>query len=204
MHIYWHGTTTVKIQAKTAEKDVTILIDPYTHTHASSPRSYATDIALLTRGEKNTVTLAGSPFVTSTPGEYEVQGVLITGIRAPQALHTHFRVDVEQISLAQLALTNTIPTDKELEELSNIDVLLLPVGHKDGFTAAQAASVLSEIEPRIVIPIGYQSVYDTDAAPLSAFLKELGTEATATDKKAIIKKQSLPQDDLHVIICEAQ
>lgn len=203
MHIYWHGTTTVKIQAKIMGEDITVVVDPYTNPNGLHQRSYTTDIALYTRSEKNSITLVGNPFTTTSPGEYDVKGVLITGIRSEKPKNTHYRLDAEHMSVAHLALTNKLLTDREVDELSNIDILIIPVCHPDGYTPEQAVKVINEIEPRLLIPIAYNSTFDTDAAPLDAFIKEIGITPAQTDKKAIIKKKTLPQDEMQMYICEA-
>ena len=93
MHISWLGNTAVKIQVKPFDKDVTIVIDPYKPEKGSFPRSLTPDIGLYTKGEKDSITLSGDPFVLDTPGECETKGVLITTVQSEKAEDIKIRLD---------------------------------------------------------------------------------------------------------------
>lgn len=62
MHISWLGGTSIKIQTKYADSDVTVLIDPYKYDKGAFPRSLTADVVLLTRGSEELITLSGDPF----------------------------------------------------------------------------------------------------------------------------------------------
>jgi L-ascorbate metabolism protein UlaG (beta-lactamase superfamily) len=200
MHLTWLGSTAVKIQTKPFDKDVTVVIDPYKPAKGSFPRSLAPDIALLTRGEKNAITLSGNPFVLATPGECETKGVLMTATEGHEPNTTMVRVDAEQISVGHLGHTNKPLTDKQLDVLSGVDILFISVGGGETYSAEQAVKMVNTIEPRIVIPIAFKSPNDPKAADVSAFLKEIGAKDAAPEKKFIIKKKDLPQEETIIIV----
>jgi L-ascorbate metabolism protein UlaG (beta-lactamase superfamily) len=200
MHFSWLGSTAVKIQAKPFETDVTIVIDPYQPSTGSFPRSLAPDIAIFTRGEKDAITLSGSPFVLATPGECETKGVLITAPQGHTAESIMTRIDAEGMSVGHLGLTNKELTEKQLETISGVDILMLPVGGGEGYTAEQAAKIINTVEPRVVIPIAFQSKNDPKAADVKLFLKEMGAKEQVGEKKVIIKKKDLPQEETNVVV----
>lgn len=200
MHLSWLGTTAMRLQVKPFDEDITIIIDPYKPTAGNFPRSFTPHIAILSRGEKDSVALSGEPFVFQTPGECEIKGVLMSAIQGADMDHMLVRVDAEGLSLAHLGLMNTIPTDAQLEVVGDVDILCIPVGGKGGYDAETAAKVVAAIEPRIVIPMAYQSENDPAALPLGQFLKEMGTTEGNPEKKIIIKKKDLPQDETKVIV----
>ncbi|MBT4120435.1 MAG: hypothetical protein HOA57_01570 [Candidatus Magasanikbacteria bacterium] len=200
MHISWLGNTAVKIQVKPFDKDVTIVIDPYKPEKGSFPRSLTPDIGLYTKGEKDSITLSGDPFVLDTPGECETKGVLITTVQSEKAEDIKIRLDAEQMSVGHLGLANKQLTEKELEVLADVDILLIPVGGDDCYDAQTAAKAATSIEPKIIIPIAFKSDNNTNARPVEDFLKEMGVASTAPEKKFIIKKKNLPTEETQVIV----
>ena len=48
-------------------------------------------------------------------------------------------------------------TQRHVETLDGVNVLLIPVGGRSTLGAAQAAQVVSLLEPNIVIPMHYQT-----------------------------------------------
>jgi L-ascorbate metabolism protein UlaG (beta-lactamase superfamily) len=200
MHISWLGTTAIKIQTKPFDKDVTILIDPYKPTKGSFPRSLSGDIALYTRENKESITVSGTPSILDTTGEVEIKGVLVTAIRGTNPGETLLRIDAEKMSIGHIGLQESELTDKHLEMLSGVDILFLPVGDMHCFGARSAIKAIQAIEPRVVIPMAYKSDNDPDAKELDGFIKELGVQPQEEDKKVIIKKKDLPQEEMKVIV----
>lgn len=200
MHISWLGSTAIKIQVKPFDKDITIVIDPYKPVSGSFPRSLAPDIGLYTRGEKDSITLSGDPFILSTPGECETNGVLISAVQGHEAAETMMRIDAEGLSLVHLGLAKKELTDAQLETLSGVDILLVPVGNDASYDAEKAAKAVNAIEPRIIIPMAFKSDNDPKANKVDAFLKEMGASGDSPEKKVIIKKKDLPQDETRVIV----
>ncbi len=200
MHISWLGTTALKLQTKPFDTDVIIIIDPYKPEKGSFPRSLTPHIGLYTHGEKNSVTLSGNPFVLLNPGEIDTHGVLVSAVEGHDESNIMIRIDVEQMSLAHIGMTNKQLTTKQLDVLSGVDILCIPVGHKDSYDAEQAVKVVNAIEPRIVIPIAFKSDNDPTAKSIDIFLKEIGSKNGSPEKKVIIKKKDLPQEETEVIV----
>ena len=200
MHISWLGNTAVKIQAKPFDKDVVIVIDPYKQEKGNFPRSLAPNIGLYTRGMKNSITLSGEPFVLDTSGECEHDGVLISSVQGHEVGTTMIRIDAEQLSVGHIGFIKKQLDDKQLEILADIDILLVPVGHPDGLDNEMAIKIINSVEPRIVIPIAFQSDNDLQAKPIDSFLREMGVKEHKAENKIIIKKKDLPQEETQVIV----
>lgn len=202
MHLSWLGQTCVKLQTKFQDQDVTILIDAYKPDSGEFPRSFSPTIALFSNGQDNAATLSQDPFIMDTLGECEIKEAMITAF--PDESGTIiYKINDEQLNLVHLGHMNKKPDMASLEKIGSIDVLFIPVGGgKNYLNAEDAASIVTELEPRIVIPIAYQCDTDENAAPLNAFIKELGLKPEITDKKIIIKKKDLPQDDMKLYVLE--
>lgn len=204
MHFTWLGGTAIKIQAKPFDKDTVVVIDSYKPVVGNFPRSLAPDIALFTKGEKNSVTLSGNPFVLSTPGECETKGILMTATEGHEEEHIMVRVDAEHMSVGHLGITNKPLTDKQLEVLSGVDILCIPVGGGDSYNAEQAIKAVNSIEPRVVIPMAFKSTNDPKAADVSSFLKEVGAQDVKSEKKVIFKKKDLPQEETRIVVLDKE
>ncbi|OGH67878.1 MAG: hypothetical protein A3J66_02525 [Candidatus Magasanikbacteria bacterium RIFCSPHIGHO2_02_FULL_47_14] len=200
MHFSWLGTTAVKIQTKPADKDVTILIDPYKPAKGAFPRSLLADIVLYTRGAEGSITVSGNPFILSTPGECEIHNVLMTAVSGDKPGSTMVRIDAEGMSVAHLGLAIGELTDQQLDVLGGVDVLFIPVGDLDCYGARSAVKAINAIEPRVIIPIAHHSDNDPDAKTVDGFVKELGIQSEQTEKKVILKKKDLPQEESRVVV----
>ncbi len=202
MHITWLGQTAVKLQTKFKDEDVSVLVDAYKPHTGDFPRSFSPTIALFSKGEANAATLSQNPFVLTTLGEAELKEVMITAW--PSASGTIiFKINAEDLVVAHLGWLNQKPTIEELEKLGHVDILLVPVGdNKTYLNAEDAAAIVTTLEPRIIIPIAYQCDTDPGAKPLTEFIKELGLKPDITDKKIIIKKKDLPQEETKLFIIE--
>ena len=90
---------------------------------------------------------------------------------------------------------NTIPSQTQIEALGTVDVLLVPVGGGKGLNAAQAAEIISLIEPSIVVPMHYRTGnIKAKLDPLSRFLKEMGLGKINPEPNLKVVKSSLPEE----------
>lgn len=204
MHISWLGGTTLKIQAKPLADDVVILLDPYKPEAGEFPRSLTADVVVGSQGEENLMTLSGNPFVLTSPGECETKGVLITAATSQTPGQTLLRIDAEQLSIGHLGLAQKSLNDEELDIVSGVDILFVPVGGENCYDAETAVKVVNAIEPRIVIPMAYKSDNNPNAADVNNFIKAIGLQAQEPQTKVILKKKDLPADEMKVILLEKE
>lgn len=199
MHISWLGNTGIRIQTKPLDEDITLIIDPYKQATGAFPRSLSPHIVLGTRGNKDFITLSGEPFVLTSAGECEVKGVLVTAVTNENGQEVYFRIDSENLTLGHLGSASKTLTNEQLEVLSDVDILFVPIGGVGCYNPEEAVKAISAIEPRIVIPILYESDNDPKALALAAFNKEMGVVPEMVDKKYIVKKKDLPEEDMKVV-----
>lgn len=195
MHIYWHGMSCVKLQSD----DVQVLINPFQDSGISMPK-LKVDVVLSTNMDddmaNNVDRLQGDPFVISNPGEYEVQGVFVYGV--PHGTGSYFLVEAEGITVAHLGTSTEELTTEQLKRLEGADILFVPV---TGGDAKKYNSIISSIEPRVVIPMQYNTPkVKAKLDTIDAFAKEFGLNDTSGEKKVIIKKKDLPVDEQRFIV----
>jgi L-ascorbate metabolism protein UlaG (beta-lactamase superfamily) len=202
MHITWLGQTCTKLVTKNITKEITLLIDPYKPDQGEFPRNLTADVVAYSITEKNSIPVSEEAFVISTLGEFDVEGVIITTWAQTNG-QIIYKITTEGMNLLHLGKCSEPPTEETLESFGKIDIILLPVGgNKEYLEPAQAARIVTTIEPRLVIPLAYESDSDPKANPVSAFIKEMGLKPELTDKKLIIKSKDLPQEETKLYILE--
>lgn len=203
MHISWLGQTCVKLQTKNLDQDVTILIDAYKPNKGDFPRSFSPDVALYSAGEEGAATLSQNPFIMNSLGECEVKGVMIYATPSADG-STIYKLNGEGMTLVHLGKLKKPLASGDMEKIIGADILFIPVGGGDYLNAKDAAALATALEPRVIIPLAYHCDTDPSAQPVSAFIKELGLKPEATEKKVIIKKKDLPQEETKLIVLEKE
>jgi L-ascorbate metabolism protein UlaG (beta-lactamase superfamily) len=204
MHISWLGQTCIKLQTKNLDKDVTILIDAYKPKKGDFPRSFSPDVALFSDGLENAATLSQDPFILSSLGEVEVKNVMIYAVSGPEG-NIIYKLNGEGLTLVHLSRLKKPLENADMEKILGPDILFIPVGGDTNYLNAKDASALATaLEPRVIIPMAYHCDTDPDAAPVTAFIKEIGMKPEAAEKKVIIKKKDLQQEKTKLIILEKE
>ncbi len=211
MIITWQGHSCFKIQDKAGPEGVTLVTDPFHKEIGLKVPNFEADIITVSHDHKdhnNIEALRGNPFVINCAGEYDFKGVLIEGIDsfhdenkgAERGGNIIYRIEIDDISVAHLGDLGEVLDNAQLEKLAGTDVLLIPVGGKYTLDAKKAVEVISQIEPRLVIPMHYKTEDNNlDIDTIDKFIKEIGLTPTYEEKLKISKKD-LPQDDMELVI----
>ncbi|MGE3076522.1 MAG: MBL fold metallo-hydrolase [Dehalococcoidia bacterium] len=144
--------------------------------------------------------IGGDPMVFDAPGEYEVGGILITGVATKSVDGTRnvmFISEIDGIRVGHLGLAGSA----SLDDLKDVDILLLPVGGSNALSPNLAADLMTKIEPRIAIPMNYKTGGEKlPLEPLATFLKETGAKPEP-QAKITVSRSGLPAD-LTVMVLE--
>lgn len=172
MEITFVGLGCVRLRGR----DVQVVIDPIPPGTAPGLPKLTPDIVVRTEGETDFAALRPADNrcqEVSGPGEYELRGVRIFGL--PAGKTTIMRVELDDVRVAAVGRLRRNLTEDEIEALGHVDVLLTPVGGDDGCTAAQAAKLVRDVEPAIVVPVRYAVAgLPGEYAPVETFAKEMG------------------------------
>ncbi|NOK60502.1 MAG: Zn-dependent hydrolase [Chloroflexi bacterium AL-W] len=145
-------------------------------------------------------------FTIDGPGEYEIGGILITGVRCYHdkqkgeelGKNILYVITIDDVTFCHLGDLGHELTTKQLNEVGAVDVLFIPVGGKETIGAAEAASVIGQLEPRIVIPMHYalneKHHSHTDLDSLDKFIHELGQKDVTAETKFSISISNLPAE----------
>jgi len=212
MEITWYGHACFRLK----DKNSTVITDPYDKSLGLPVPRLKADIVTVSRISPHHSYLEAvkSDYkLVDGPGEYEIGGTFITGVslippkrggKRGQNWHQNnvFVIFLDDIAVCHLGDLAHVPTQSQVEDMGSIDVLLVPVGGLQALNAAQAAEVISLIEPYFVIPMHYQLPGVTlELDPVDKFLKEMG--ATNVEAESSVKlTQSNLSDETQIILLE--
>ncbi len=212
MIIQWYGHACFRLQGN--QNDVAIVVDPYDPSLGKKLPKLQCDILIMTTDspahqyEEGIKKNDDNSFTIKNPGEYEVQGVSVKGIpiedKNGKTITSIYAIRIDDIIIAHLGALNRPLTEKELDSLGRVDILLLPVGGATVLDAESAVEVLKEVESRVVIPMQYAvSGLKENFAELDVFLKEYGLKALEPMDKYKIAKKDLPVEETTIIALQA-
>jgi L-ascorbate metabolism protein UlaG (beta-lactamase superfamily) len=201
MEIYWLGHGCFRLRGR----DATVVTDPCPPSTGYKIGRVNADLVTISRNKpdssyRNAIT--GEAKFLEGAGEYEIGGVLVTGIDTDRKAredgfgrNVAYVLDLDDIRVCHLGDITTVPSGDEVEELSAADILFVPVGGGPVLNAEKAAEIVSLLEPKIVLPM----LYKTEASsgqlePVERFLKEMGAETKDLEPRLSISKSGLPSD----------
>ncbi|MEX2237851.1 MAG: MBL fold metallo-hydrolase [Dehalococcoidia bacterium] len=201
MELSWFGHSCFRIKAR----EGVILMDPPLKASGLNIGKQAADIVTISHdhpGHANRDAAPGAR-ILDRPGEYEVKSVLVNGIQtfhdskqgAEWGKNVAFTVEVEGIRICHLGDIGHVPTADELEDLGDIHILLVPVGGTTTVDAAQAAEIVTLLEPKVIVPMHYKvDGHREDLATVDRFLKEMGASSAQPQAKLSYSKSGLPNE----------
>ena len=207
MEISWLGHSCFQLRGK----NVTLITDPFSPQPAHSLGKISAPIVTISHnhpGHNFAGGVDGDPRIVRGPGEYEISDVLITGVASyhdnkhGQELgrNTIYIIHMDDLIICHLGDLGHILQEEQLEEVADADMLLVPIGGQHTINAAQAAEVISQVEPHIVIPMHYSPSIGDAPNPLDKFCREMGIEAIAPQPKLSITHSALPAETQVVIL----
>jgi L-ascorbate metabolism protein UlaG (beta-lactamase superfamily) len=201
MEIYWLGHGCFRLRGR----DATVVTDPCPPSTGYKIGRVNADLVTISRNKPDSSyrnAISGEAKFLEGAGEYEIGGVLVTGIDTDRKAredgfgrNVAYVLDLDDIRVCHLGDITTVPSGDEVEELSAADILFVPVGGGPVLNAEKAAEIVSLLEPKIVLPM----LYKTEASsgqlePVERFLKEMGAETKTLEPRLSISKSGLPSD----------
>ena len=165
MKIKWLGHATFLIPSDNGTR---IITDPYATTDDLRYESIDETAEIVTtshgHGDHNNVAaVRGNTQVVRDKAE--VKGIKIKGITSyhdeskgsKRGSNTIFCFDIDGVIVCHLGDLGHELSDKQVNELDKVDVLLIPVGCFFTITARAASEISRRINPRVIIPMHYKT-----------------------------------------------
>ncbi len=142
-------------------------------------------------------TSLSSAFLIDGPGEFEVHGVLISGVRtyrdeskgAERGTNTCFVYELDGLRAAHLGdLAHTLD-EQALGEVGGVHVVCVPLG--GALTASRAAEVVAQLEAHLIVPYAANGSFEPE---LDRFRHEMGVQAGEPVARLSVTISSVPQE----------
>ncbi len=203
----WFGHNCFRIKSR----DATIITDPVERsTGFAMAKQNANIVTISAYDSQNANINAVRPEfrIVDGPGEYELENVFVTGVRTlldparteQKKFNTAYLFELEGFVICHLGDLGQLPNTEKMEQLSQADILLLPIGGATGLSQEQAAEVVSQLEPKVLIPMQYRTeIGDRDLQSLESFAKLIGVAIPeAIDKYA--PRQADLKDAMELVV----
>ena len=205
MQIIWHGQSCFQITTQRGKNNlVNIVIDPFDETTGLRVPKLEADILLISHNQNdhnNRKVVLGSPFIVGGPGEYEIKEVFIQGIESTNS-NTIYIIEAEGIRICHLGnLDQNELFPEQLDKIGDVDVLMLPIGGVYIISVKEAIKIMSQIEPKITIPMHYQlPKLKIKLDGIDKFLKTVGIKSIEPLSKIVIKKKDFSEEEAKIIV----
>ena len=209
MTITWFGHSCFRLE----NKEGSLLIDPFSEEIGLRPPRIKDSIVLTTHAHYDHNNLEGLPegsFLIKGPGEYEVKGIFVKGIQSfhdknqgqERGLNAIYAIRFEEINVCHLGdLGQDKLSEEQIEKIGDADILMIPVGGVYTINYKEAVGIISEIEPKIVIPMHYKVPgLKIDIDGPEKFLKEMSLTPEKIDKVYRIQKKNLPAEEMKLVL----
>ena len=212
MNITWYGQSCFKIQ----NKDITLITDPFDKSVGLRPPCGSADIVTISHDHfdhNNYGALKNDPFVIDSAGEFEIKKVVIKGIDSyhdnkegkERGCNIIYTIEIDDVKICHLGdLGQSVLINGQLEKIGQVDILFIPVGGVFTIDWKIASAIISQIEPRVIIPMHYKipglkgDLLKLDG--VDKFCKDRGVSPKDAVDKFSVKKKDLPQDESKIIV----
>ncbi|TSC58607.1 MAG: hypothetical protein Greene041619_481 [Candidatus Peregrinibacteria bacterium Greene0416_19] len=123
----------------------------------------------------------------SWPGEYNEAGISIKGVGHVEGQQVSYVLQAENLTIAFLSRPLQDWSDKQLEMVGDIDVLVIPA-----FDAKLVQKLVDEFDPRVLV------LTVSDGAESEAVLKQIGAHGERVDEYKL--KGSLPAEGRETVV----
>lgn len=215
MKIKWYGHAAFLI---TSEKGIKIITDPYESGAYGNAIGYGkindqADISLTSHDHldhNDTKSLPGSPHLIKEAGTKNFKGISFKGILtyhdtskgSERGKNIIFCFSVDGIDICHLGDLGHTLSEKEVKEIGNVDLLLIPVGGYFTIDHKEAQKVSDQLKPKILIPMHYKTdKCNLPISPLDDFLKGKSNVKLAKTSEVTINKKELPEE-MEILVLE--
>lgn len=165
MKIKWFGQSCFMI---TSENETKVVTDPYVNMLGYKLPNVEANIVTTSHNHKdhnNINAIKGSFEHIHGPGIFQKDGIKIKGVEtfhdnvsgAKRGKNTVYNFNIDGINVCHCGDLGHTLNSKQIEEIGNVDILLLPIGGLFTINAANALQVAKQLRPIIIIPMHYRT-----------------------------------------------
>ncbi len=208
MDLTWYGLSCFRMVERGL---ATVVTDPYDPTLGLSTLNLKADVVTVSHdaaGHNYLKGVKGPRLRIAGPGEYEAGGVFVTGIRMAamtkgkngKVPNTLYVFNFNGLTVAHMGDLSYVPSQSQIEDLGPVDIALVPVGGGGALSPAEAAELISLIEPSLVVPMHYKTGKEkVRLGQVAKFLSEMGVGKQEPLDMLKVAKSSL-SDQTQVVV----
>jgi L-ascorbate metabolism protein UlaG (beta-lactamase superfamily) len=208
--ITWLGHACFRLRSE----EVVVLTDPFPLSLGLRPDTRPATVVTVSNSHpnhSNSEEVTGEPRVFSAPGEYEYRGISVRGVMTPQPPETPreqrsvaYTMEIDRVNICHLGDISAPLSPVQIDELSPVDVLLVPSGGGCTLEIDQVLRVLQDLDPKIVIPMHYNIPgVDVPLQDVDVFLRRMGLSEVQSQPRLVVTASNLP-DDMRVVVLASQ
>ena len=218
MQILWRGKSFFEIRTKNWKGGETnIFVNPDSNFLARLKNKEDVFLLFSSGQEEPIKEKQKETFLIDSPGEYEKGGVFVKGIfylpkkiskgdedknnKEKQAF-TFYKIEGERVKVGYLGgIQQKELSPLQLEEIGDVNILIIPINGESKFGPKEAAEIISQIEPQIVIPMDYDEGASGESK-LAEFLKIMGIKEYQAENKFKISEKDIQKEkeEIEVVV----
>ena len=144
--------------------------------------------------------------VLTGPGEYEIGGISIRGGATPADnpaistnINTVYVVDADGLQVASLGTPGHQPSAQSFQKISKVEIVVLNT-ESQCLETEELSTLIRNLEPKIVVPSGYDLETGKPSPDMNRFLSELGVKEFEPTSKLTVTNKSLPDERTIVVL----
>ncbi|MDI3530725.1 MAG: hypothetical protein PWP60_574 [Candidatus Atribacteria bacterium] len=204
MKITWFGHAF--FLAETAE-GIRIAFDPFDSSVGYPLPEVTADLVCVSHDHydhNNVALIKGNPRIVNQSGSIKYNGITISAFKTfhdeergrKRGENLVYRVEADGIVLLHLGDLGDIPPAGEIEAWKPVDIVFVPVGGVYTIDHNQAHRLVTQINPRVIVPMHYKTPYLSFALnAVDPFLKLFPRVRRFETSTLEVTKESLPQQE---------
>ncbi len=197
MEITWLGASALLLKGRQTK----VLVDP-DYRAPSGKGNPPGEIVVSAQAASNQFRPSSGPQVVARAGEYELAGVAVRGVPLGDGLA--FVTELDEVSVCDFGELSASLDEDALEALGGLDVLAVSLGQGSPERARQVAALISQLQPGVMVPVGYQPGSDGGLGELAPFAQEMGLTQITPQSKLNLSGSGGGADDTRVVVLEAR
>jgi L-ascorbate metabolism protein UlaG (beta-lactamase superfamily) len=205
--ITWLGHACFRLRSS----ELVVVTDPFPASIGLRPDSHPATVVTVSNTHPNHShwpSVAGGPRLLDSPGEYEYAGVYVRGVMTPLLPETPqghrnvaYTIELDNVRICHLGDITVPLTPRQIDELSPVDVLLVPTGGGCTLSMEQVFQMMQNLAPRVVIPMHYSiSGVAVNLQGPEVFLRQMGISEVQPQSRLVVTANNLPADMTVVVL----
>jgi L-ascorbate metabolism protein UlaG (beta-lactamase superfamily) len=210
MEITWLGHSCFRLRAD----DTVLMTDPFPASLGLRTDNRPATVVTVSNthpNHSNWQEVAGEPKVFSSPGEYEYSGISVRGVMTPlpagmaqERRNVAYSIGLDNVNICHLGDIAEPLSPRQIDELSPVDVLLIPTGGGCTLDLERALQMLQDLSSKIVIPMHYSTPnVSVSLEGVDTFLRLMGISDVQPQPRLSVTASNLPQD-MRVVVLSPQ